>query len=229
MATTPSRRERMRAQTIAEIKAHALAQVSEGGTAALSLNAIAKAIGVSGPALYRYYASREALLEELVRDGYRELAGALVAADDGAARRAPAGRLGAVAAAYRAWALAHPHRYAMLFGPRPAGYADPPEVIAEIQAGMEILLAALGELAGPAADAGRDRLSRQLRDWIAARGGPVELPARVLCLGVLTWTRLHGIVSLELAGALGDMGLDGGLLVDAKVRAVVAPARGGDA
>ena len=34
MATVPSRRERVRAQTIAEIKERALAQVSAGGTAA---------------------------------------------------------------------------------------------------------------------------------------------------------------------------------------------------
>ena len=120
----------------------------------------------------------------------------------------------------------------MLFGPQPAGYADPPEAIAEIQAGMEILLAAPRRARRLAARRRRPRPAqpRQLRDWIAARaGGPVELPARVLRLGVLTWTRLHGIVSLELAGALGDMGLDGGLLVDAEVRAVVAAARGGDA
>ena len=46
----------------------------------------------------------------------------------------------------------------------------------------------------------------------------------VLKLGVLTWSRLHGIVSLELAGILEDMGLDAGLLVQAELDDVVATA-----
>ena len=229
MATVPSRRERVRAQTIAEIKERALAQVSAGGTTALSLNAIAKAMGVSGPALYRYYASRDELLGALVADGYRELAGAVAGAAETTGRRGPEARLVAVAAAYRAWALAHPQRYTMLFGPRPAGYADSPAAIAEIQPGMEVLLGLLGELAGASADGPppRDRLARQLRAWHEDRAGDAGVPVAVLRLGVLTWTRLHGIVGLELAGALGDMGLDAGLLVEAEMRAIVDAARSG--
>src|SRR5439155_13755155 len=51
-STTPSRRERLRAQTLAEIREHAYAQIAQGGPTALSLNGIAKAMGMSGPALY---------------------------------------------------------------------------------------------------------------------------------------------------------------------------------
>ncbi|HEY4096552.1 MAG TPA: helix-turn-helix domain-containing protein, partial [Baekduia sp.] len=58
----PTRRERQRTETLTEIRTRARAQVDEGGVAALSLNAIAKAMGVSGPALYRYFASRDDLL-----------------------------------------------------------------------------------------------------------------------------------------------------------------------
>ncbi|MBV9196372.1 MAG: helix-turn-helix transcriptional regulator, partial [Solirubrobacterales bacterium] len=57
--TAPSRRERLRAQTLAEIREHAYAQIAQGGPAALSLNGIAKAMGMSGPALYRYFSSRD--------------------------------------------------------------------------------------------------------------------------------------------------------------------------
>jgi AcrR family transcriptional regulator len=58
----PTRRERVRLQTLDEIKQHAIQQVAAGGPSALSLNAIAKAMGMSGPAIYRYFASREQLL-----------------------------------------------------------------------------------------------------------------------------------------------------------------------
>ena len=224
MTTTPSRRERLRAQTIAEIKEHALAQIATGGTATLSLNGIAKAMGMSGPALYRYYASREELLGDLVAEGYRELTALLRETAAAASRRTPANRLAALATAYRGWALEHPHRYMMLFGIRPPSYADSEETIDEMQGSMDTVLAVLGEIAGAASAGSEDPLGRQLDAWITRRSGETDAGADVLRLGVLTWTRLHGIVGLELAGILGDMGLDGGLLVEAEVAALVAAA-----
>src|SRR5947209_7147016 len=115
---SPSRRDRLRAQTLQEIRGHAWAQVDAGGAHALSLNAIAKAMGMSGPALYRYFASRDELLAAMVQEGYADLVDTIEAAAAAAARRAPARRIAAVAEAYRGWALAHPARYAMLFAPR---------------------------------------------------------------------------------------------------------------
>src|SRR5688500_3781256 len=130
---TLTRRERVRLQALGEIKQHALAQVADGGVAALSLNAIAKAMGMSGPAIYRYYGSRDELLAALVTDGYGELADTVQQAAAAAMRRAPARRLVAVAEAYRAWARANPYRYGLLFSVRPPTYSDPSEAIAAIQ------------------------------------------------------------------------------------------------
>jgi AcrR family transcriptional regulator len=221
------RRERVRQQTLGEIKQHALAQIADGGVAALSLNAIAKAMGMSGPAIYRYYGSRDELLAALVTDGYGELADTVQRAAAAAGRRTPARRLAAVAEAYRGWARAHPYRYELLFSVRPPTYSDPTEAIAAIQPGMVVLLELLGAIAGAAdAPAPAGKLEGQLLRWARARGGgPDPGSALVLKLGVLTWTRLHGIVSLELAGILGDMGLDAGLLVQAELDDIVAAAR----
>jgi AcrR family transcriptional regulator len=218
-----SRRDRLRAQTLAEIREHAWAQVDAGGAHALSLNAIAKAMGMSGPALYRYFASRDELLGALVVEGYDDLVQAIADAAAGAgARKSPERRLAAVAAAYRAWALAHPRRYVMLFDPRPDDVADSAEAIATIHRGMVVLLESLGEIApGVGGRAGgRDKLDQQLVRWAQARAMPAGLPTAALRAGVLTWTQLHGIVSLELAGALPAMGLDAGLLVDAALGGV---------
>ena len=52
-------RDRFRTQIRDEVKAAALRQLAAGGPQALSINAIAKELGVSGPALYRYFAGRE--------------------------------------------------------------------------------------------------------------------------------------------------------------------------
>ncbi|MFK0177719.1 TetR/AcrR family transcriptional regulator [Streptomyces xanthochromogenes] len=84
-AGTP--RERYRAQVRAEIKQHAWEQIGTAGASGLSLNAIAKQMGLSGPALYRYFSGRDELITELVRDAYRSLADTLhaVAAESGSA------------------------------------------------------------------------------------------------------------------------------------------------
>ncbi|MEC3973839.1 TetR family transcriptional regulator [Amycolatopsis sp. H20-H5] len=49
----PTRRERYRRRTVAEIKAAAMAQMRDGGTESVSLNAIARSMAMSAPALYR--------------------------------------------------------------------------------------------------------------------------------------------------------------------------------
>ncbi|MET8871719.1 helix-turn-helix domain-containing protein [Nocardia sp. NPDC004604] len=80
-----SPRERFREQVRGEIKQHAWEQIGTAGAAALSLNAIAKQVGMSGPALYRYFASRDELITELIRDAYRSLADSVRAALDSGA------------------------------------------------------------------------------------------------------------------------------------------------
>ena len=125
----------------------------------------------------------------------------------------------------RSWARANPYRYELLFSVRPATYSDPAEAIEAIQPAMVVLLELLGEIAGEAgAPRPGAKLDGQLRRWAAARGGADPPPPGVLKLGVLAWTRLHGIASLELAGILGDMQLDAGLLAQAEVDDLVARA-----
>ena len=70
----PTRREQQRAQTLAEIKQLAMAQVAAGGVESLSLNAIAKDMAMSGAAIYRYFDGREQLLAALAVDAYTDLA-----------------------------------------------------------------------------------------------------------------------------------------------------------
>jgi hypothetical protein len=114
----------------------------------------------------------------------------------------------------------------LLFSVRPSTYSDPAEAIAAIQPAMATLLEPLGEIAGAAgALPSAGKLEGQLRRWAGARGTDAY-PPLVLKLGVLTWSRLHGIVGLELAGILDDMGLDAGLLLQAELDDVVATAAG---
>ena len=70
---SPSRRERIRTATVAEIKALARRLLVGGGLAAISLRAIARDMGMTAPAIYRYFPSLDALVAELTEDLYDEL------------------------------------------------------------------------------------------------------------------------------------------------------------
>ena len=169
----PSRRERLRTQARAEAKSLALQQLAEAGPSALSLNAIARQMGLTGPALYRYFADRDALLAELVVDAYADLADALEDEVEELRDARPADRFRAFAAAYRAWATSQPHRYRLLFdAPIPGFAAHSERLIAAAQRSMDTLLAILVDL-DPTPGAGEHRpinLDSQLRAWASRVG-----------------------------------------------------------
>jgi AcrR family transcriptional regulator len=221
-ATRTGRRARLHAATREEAKTIALQQLAQGGIAALSLNAIGREMGLTGPALYRYFASRDAMLTDLIVDAYGDLAAAVEAAvpadSDAVDARA---RLLSFAAAYRGWALAQPHRYLLLYGTPVPGYVAPPETVGLARRIIAPLLAALAALPMPAAAPGSPLavLDAQFAAWATATehgdAGPL------LRRGVTWWTRLHGLLGLELAGHFAGMGFDPALLYEAEVAALL--------
>ncbi len=215
-----TRRERLRAQTLLEIKEHALAQVAEGGPEALSLNAVARAMRMSGPAIYRYFSSKDELLSVLVAEGWDELADSLQRAADAAQGDSPEVRLRAVAGAYRDWALAHPHRYRLVFASRyGSGVLSPERTIPAAHRNMAVLTEAVAALDPVAAGETvlAPELADQLQQWAQTRPGTADRPTATLQLSVLAWTRLHGLVSLEIEGAFAAMGIDPALLFAAEL------------
>lgn len=197
-------RERYRAQVRAEVKEQAWEQIATAGVTALSLNAIAKSLGMSGPALYRYFASRDELITELIRDAYRSLADKLRAAFDAGAD------VRGLAYEVREWALADPHRYFLIYGTPVPGYHAPDDTTA---ISNEIMTVLLDAHAAPPVDpiaTSFERYLDQHRDW--AGGHPASTPAVRRALAF--WTRVHGVLSLELAGQFAGMGFDPALLFD---------------
>ncbi|MFG2324426.1 TetR/AcrR family transcriptional regulator [Streptomyces sp. NPDC048568] len=204
---TETPRERYRTQVRAEIKEHAWEQIATAGASALSLNAIAKRMGMSGPALYRYFAGRDELITELVRDAYRSLAdGFKAAAESGA-------DLAGLAHVLRTWALADPQRYFLVFGTPVPGYHAPDDITGIAAETMAVILDACAALPsdGPAGDF--DAHIDGHRQW--AGGHPA--PAAALHRALAFWTRVHGALSLELAGHFTGMAFDPALLFDAEV------------
>ena len=243
MATTLSRRDRVRAATVTEIKDTARRILVAEGPDGLSLRAIAREMGMTAPALYRYFPSREDLIGALIADLYDELTAAIStaagAAGDaagriaGAAARGAAGdpargtargvgggaaagetaggdpRVGITAAsrAFRAWALAHPREFGLLFGSpipgidahsddSPAGLAS--ERFGQVFGDLVARIYLASPFPVPAEDEMDPELRRQLRDWCSAL--PVELPVGAGQVFLSCWIRLYGMVALEVFG-----------------------------
>jgi AcrR family transcriptional regulator len=222
----PTRREQRRLETVQEIKALAMAQISTGGPDAVSLSGIVREMSMSPAAVYRYFENRDALLADLVVDAYDELADFIVGSASSAAPVAD--QLTAVLHAARTWALAHPNAYRLIFQTS-IGSGQELEPERTRSAATRSMAAIVAALAAAAAEPSQDSvattfvlpptLDAAITEW-SARSGFSTLPPDVLALGLLSWTRLHGVISLELGGHLGATGLDPALLYDAEVAAI---------
>jgi Transcriptional regulator len=112
------RRARLREAALTEIRSIARRLLVKEGSAAVTINAVAREMGVSGPALYRYYSSQGELIDALTSDFFRELIAAMRAAADHPAADTPGRRLLAISRALRSWANSHPAEFAWLFASR---------------------------------------------------------------------------------------------------------------
>jgi AcrR family transcriptional regulator len=205
MTDTPqTRRERLRDATCDEIKSIARQQMAEEGTAAISLRSIARRMGVTAPALYHYYADRDALITALIADAYNDLANTLEGARDDVPADNYARRIYDAALAYRRWALDHPMDYILIFGnPIPGFHAPMDETLPAARRTMNVFINLLQ--AAWQADAGTPpteyvELLPQFQKRIV--GGPEffahDMPHPAIELSMVMWGRWHGMISLEL-------------------------------
>ncbi|GAA1572620.1 TetR/AcrR family transcriptional regulator [Kribbella sancticallisti] len=222
--TTRTPRERYREQTRDEIKDLALAQLAEGGVSSIALTRIAKELGLSGPALYRYFAGRDDLVHALIRDAYDDLATAIEqAATSEAAGRA---RLVVLAESFRGWARKAPHRYLLIAGAPLPGYEAPADTVERARAALGPFLAVFADgEPGPALKPLVKQLTawakddEQVRAWVTGYldGKPAITVCGTALAGAITaWTRLHGVISLEVEGQFQGMGFDPGTLLTAE-------------
>ncbi|MBL7502483.1 TetR/AcrR family transcriptional regulator [Frankia sp. CNm7] len=205
---TLSRRERLRAETAAEIKVTALKQMAAGGAAAVSLRAIARDMGMTAGAIYSYYDTRDALINTLISDVYTSLADTLEAAHRRLPEQDTARRVLAHGHAYRQWAIEHPEEFRLVYGDPVPGH-DLPEASAASEAALRVcrlliqMVAAAWPHAAPAHSGGdfgwEDFQPGLIAVLNAERPG---LPPAVLALTLRVWGRMHGLVALEIYGHL---------------------------
>jgi AcrR family transcriptional regulator len=216
-----SRRDRVRAATTEEIKQTARRILVEHGPDALSLRAIAGEMGMTAPALYRYFGSRDELIKHVCAGIFTELAAAIRTAIDKAADTAGgdmAAKVYAACYAFRDWSLSHAREFGLVFAtPLPGLHVQKDEITADSGAefGNTFFLLMLElwrkhQFAVPPDDQIDPELRVQLETYREGLAGLAEgLPLGLLLTFLRCWVRLYGIVSLEVFGHL-SFALDDG-------------------
>ncbi|MFI5776482.1 TetR/AcrR family transcriptional regulator [Nocardia sp. NPDC051570] len=206
----PARRGRVPAVSDGDIRRVARTLLGQQGPEAVTLRAIARELGITAPALYRYYASRDELVAALRLDICADLAAELAAQaaelpDDGVVQ------LFAICKGFRRWALAHAPEFTLVFAsPTGAG----PSAMRQIDEPFgRIFLAAAGRLLAtydivtPSAEVIPEALREDLIGFQCAllAASEQKFPAEKLDLGmtylmIQLWARLYGHVTLEVFG-----------------------------
>jgi AcrR family transcriptional regulator len=201
-------REKGRAELTREVKDVARRLMERDGAAALSLREVSRELGIGASTLYRYFRNRDELLTALIIDAFNQL-GAAAEDADAAARRAGAGRGArwlAACRAVRAWALKHPHEFALVYGSPVSGYQAPADTvgpatrITQVLAGILYDALAAGELHPPASVLPGPRLIAP--EVLASYAAPPPPYEDLIERSLLLWISLIGTISFELFGHL---------------------------
>lgn len=219
------KRQDTREQTEARIIQLGRQQLVDRGAAGLSVRAIARELGMVSSAVYRYVSSRDELLTLLLVDAYSDLADAVDRA------RETAGELWsddvvAIARATRRWAVAHPSRWALLYGSPVPGYHAPPE--RTVAVGTRVVAAFFDAVASGIATG-----DIRLTDVVAPQPMSADFERirhefgfpgddQVVGKCFLLWAGVLGAISLEVFGQYGsDTLTDPEAVFDAQLRLLV--------
>jgi AcrR family transcriptional regulator len=198
------------------IKEIAWKQIAEHGAPALSLRAIARELKITAPAIYNYFSDRDALVTALIIDAFTSFGDWQLEARDSVPEEDLVGRMEAIGLAYRDWAHAFPQRYQLVFGTPIPGYEGPMEKIfpssaRSLSALVSVVegLRVAGKLHVDSFPKVQPKYEVSFDAW-KTYGGNADILS--LSIAMLIWTRVHGIVSLEIQGNLPPFGPEGDAL-----------------
>lgn len=193
-----------RQQMFDRIQATAYALMRQHGTAGLSVRAITRELDLSAMAFYRYYENIDALITDLIVDSFDALGDALARAVRASHTASMSERIMTVSKAYRQWAIDHPVRFQLIYGNPIPNYEAPAEITApasarSMTAFLEVLAEGLasGAIVPPASYAVPASFAENFV-YLSARHGYPASHMSILYLGSLGWSRLHGLIMLEL-------------------------------
>lgn len=207
-------RQDIRNETIAEIKTIARQQMQQRGTTGLSLRQIAREMGITAPAIYNYFDSLDDLITGLIVDAFSAQADAMRQATEEAQTDDLWTLLEAAILAYRQWAVDHPTEFQLIYGNPIPGYEAPAEITTPLASRSFAVVIELylrgwqeGILSIPPEYAHiPESIQQHLSRWKQQFG--VTAPENLFHLLAVGWSRIHGMVMLELfqhsQGVIGD-------------------------
>jgi len=198
------------------IKETAWKQIAEFGAPALSLRAIARELKITAPAIYNYFADRDALVTALIIDAFTSFGDSQLEARDSVKETDLIGRFKAIGVAYRDWAHINPQRYQLIFGTPIPGYQPPAEKILpsstrSISALFSVVdsIHTAGKLKIDSYPEVKSEYRAHYNLWKEQVGNINPLS---MFVAMLIWSRVHGVVSLEIQGGLPPFGKKGDAL-----------------
>ena len=144
----------------------------DAGIERLTLRAIAREAGITGPSIYDHFPDVKSIRNEVIRSCYEDLVARIHQAQQGVAD--PVGCLEATCVTYTSYGADFPHRYALLF----RAERDQDEKLAVGQIGAAALQTLVDGIAS-CREAGRSTSSDPYDDALAV------------------WTAIHGLTTLR--------------------------------
>ena len=171
--------------TRAQILDAARTRLLSDGLARVSMRRIAADVGISAPALYRHFDSKEALVWAVLEQGFgifvQYLAQALTAPS-------PRARFVETGRRYFAFAADHPGYYTLMFGTTMRDHA------------LDSVPDSAKQKSGTAFQMLVDRIRECISDGTFADDDPESV-------ALFVWSQTHGLASLRMAGRCDDLDL----------------------
>jgi AcrR family transcriptional regulator len=197
------------------IKETAWKQIAEFGAPALSLRAIARELHITAPAIYNYFPSRDNLVTALIVDAYTSLGDSQKSTLENMSKKDSLTRFSALGIAYRDWAVMYPQRYQLIFGTPIPNYDAPEDTTTPAAAWALLPLIETIQLLYTEGNLRVERLAKlsanlksMLETWKQFTRRTIE--TEVLYVAYVVWSRVHGLVMLELGGQLPSFFTDPG-------------------
>lgn len=213
---TLTRRERQREATYVEIVSASLALLSGG--AELSLRAVAGRMGMTAPALYRYVASYQELVDLVAYEVDRSATATYAAAADTLPQDDAPGRLVLAVTEFRQWALANTREFTLVFAnPIADAACVRRELLTAASSGhlmTDLIFEVWKQRPFPVPEL--DELPPAVREalldpLIPAKVEKVPLDKRGLVWVYMQgWTQLYGVVVLEVMGHMDPRVIESG-------------------
>jgi AcrR family transcriptional regulator len=208
----------------AAIKETAWKQIAEFGASALSLRAIARELSITAPAIYNYFQRRDDLVTALIVDAFTSLGESQKDSVTDLPEDDLGVHLSTLGLAYRDWAVTYSQRYQLIFGTPIPGYEAPAEITLPAAAGS---LVPLIETLQAIFEAGRLQVERfvemtpelesMLEAWSQFTGGT---DIKVLYTALVIWSRVHGLVTLEIGNQMPSFITDPGEIYRREISAI---------